>query len=166
MSRQGWRFHPLLCAVKALKQAAMPGRWHCVHSVTRRPVSVAPFPSTRPKSIGTPPAVPKIHRCPPSQSLPSLLRLLASCERLNAGDGPAQNQRVDVVGACGRGINCQHAATGGEAGGPPAQIFEGTFIGVDGLQVQQVPDDVVLVANPVAPQHVAGLTGDFQRFAA
>lgn len=41
-----------------------------------------------------------------------------------------------------------------------------TFISVDGLQVQDVTDDVVLVCDAVSSQHVSGLSGDVQGFAA
>ena len=35
-----------------------------------------------------------------------------------------------------------------------------TFVGVDGLEVHDVPDDVVLVADTVAAQHVPALSGN------
>ena len=41
-----------------------------------------------------------------------------------------------------------------------------TFIRVDGLEVHAVPDDVVLVADAVAAEHVAALTGDVERLSA
>ena len=41
-----------------------------------------------------------------------------------------------------------------------------TLVGVDGLQVHDVADDVVLVRDAVAAQHVAGVAGDVQRLAA
>ena len=41
-----------------------------------------------------------------------------------------------------------------------------TFVRVDGLEVHAVSDDVVLVADAVAAEHVAALAGDVERFAA
>lgn len=37
-----------------------------------------------------------------------------------------------------------------------------TFVRVDRLQVEEVSDDVILVGDAVAPQHVSGLPGHFQ----
>ena len=64
---------------------------------------------------------------------------LTRSERLQARHRPAQDKGVDVVGS---------------------------FVGVDGFQVQDVADDVVFVGHPVAAQHVARRSGDIQRLAA
>lgn len=40
-----------------------------------------------------------------------------------------------------------------------------TFVCVDGLQVHDVPNDMVLISDAVSAQHVAGLAGDVQSFA-
>ena len=40
------------------------------------------------------------------------------------------------------------------------------FVRVDGLEVHDVPDDVVLVGDSIAAQHVAARAGNVQRFAA
>jgi len=73
-----------------------------------------------------------------SPTFVSVFFLLAG-EGLKAGDGAAQDESMDVVCA---------------------------FVRVDGLEVHDVPDDVVLVADAVAAQHVAALAGDVQRLAA
>ena len=41
-----------------------------------------------------------------------------------------------------------------------------SFIGVDGLEIHQVTDNVVLIGDPVAAMHVACNAGDFERLAA
>mmetsp|Transcript_7412 Transcript_7412/g.18835 ORF Transcript_7412/g.18835 Transcript_7412/m.18835 type:complete len:219 (+) Transcript_7412:212-868(+) len=41
----------------------------------------------------------------------------------------------------------------------------GTLVGVDGLEVHNVADNVVLVRNSVAAEHVARVAGDLQRLA-
>src|SRR5450755_1675902 len=60
-------------------------------------------------------------------------------KRLDAGDGTAQDQRMDVVGA---------------------------FIGVDRLQVLRVAHHVVLAGDAVAAMHVARHPRDVERLAA
>ena len=62
-----------------------------------------------------------------------------SVERLNPRLGASQDQRVDVVRA---------------------------FIGVDGFQIQHVPDDVVFIGHAIAAMHVARDAGDVERLAA
>src|SRR5689334_24947596 len=62
-----------------------------------------------------------------------------SAESGNAGLGAAEDQRVDVVRA---------------------------LVSVDGLQVDQMSDDVELVVDAVAAVHVAGEPGDIERLAA
>lgn len=64
---------------------------------------------------------------------------LLGAEGLDAGDGAAEDEGVDVVRA---------------------------LVGVDGLQVHDVPDDVVLVLDAVAAEHVAAGARNVQRFAA
>lgn len=44
-------------------------------------------------------------------------------------------------------------------------IFMPTLICVDGLQVHDMSDDVVLVCDAVSSQHVSGLSGDIQGLA-
>ena len=61
------------------------------------------------------------------------------CEGGDASDASAHYQGVDVVRA---------------------------LVGVDGLEVHHVPDDVVLIAHPVPPEHVPALPGDGERLAA
>ena len=58
---------------------------------------------------------------------------------MDSGDGPAEDEGVDVVG---------------------------TFVGIDRFQVHDVADDVVFVRDAVASEHVAALARNFQRFAA
>lgn len=41
-----------------------------------------------------------------------------------------------------------------------------TFICVDSLQVHDVTDNVVLICNAISSQHVSGLSGNIQSFAA
>src|SRR3954452_11304063 len=62
-----------------------------------------------------------------------------SAESRNAGLGAAEDQRVDVVRA---------------------------LVSVDGLQIDQMADDVELVVDAVAAVHVAGEAGDIERLAA
>ena len=57
-------------------------------------------------------------------------------EGLESGDGPAQDEGVHVVGA---------------------------LVRVDGLQVHHVPDDVVLVRDTVAAEHLPRRPGDVDR---
>uniref|UniRef100_A0A8U7NYB1 Uncharacterized protein n=1 Tax=Corvus moneduloides TaxID=1196302 RepID=A0A8U7NYB1_CORMO len=49
---------------------------------------------------------------------------------------------------------------------PPGPPPRRTLVGVDGLEVHEVPDDVELVADPVAPQHVPRVPRDAQRLPA
>jgi hypothetical protein len=60
-------------------------------------------------------------------------------ERLNARLGPPEDQRVNVVRA---------------------------FIGIDDLEVDEMPGDTELVGDAVAAEHVARETGDIERLAA
>src|SRR5712664_2461556 len=60
-------------------------------------------------------------------------------KRLNAGDGAAENEGVDVVGA---------------------------LIGVHGLQILRMPHHVVFDLDAVAAMHVAGHARDVERLAA
>src|SRR4051812_34645248 len=62
-----------------------------------------------------------------------------SAESRNAGLGTAEDQRVDVVRA---------------------------LVSVDGLQIDQMADDVILVVDAVAAVYVAGEPGDIERLAA
>ena len=41
-----------------------------------------------------------------------------------------------------------------------------SFVRIDSLQVHDVSDNVVLVRDTVAAEHIAALTGNVQRFAA
>ena len=60
-------------------------------------------------------------------------------ESLNSGDGSAEDESVNVVRA---------------------------FVGVDSLEVHDMPNDVVLVGDPVPAQHVAARPGNVQRLSA
>merc|ERR1719270_1287011 len=42
----------------------------------------------------------------------------------------------------------------------------GSLVSVDGLEVHHVPDDVILVADSVTPEHVPALPGDGQGLSA
>ena len=42
----------------------------------------------------------------------------------------------------------------------------GALVGVDGLKIHGVADDMVFVDNAIGAMHVAGGAGDLQRFAA
>ena len=64
---------------------------------------------------------------------------LVGAESLESCDGTAEDEGVDVVGA---------------------------FVGIDRLQVHDVADDVVLVRDAVASQHVTALARNVQRLAA
>merc|ERR1711991_334213 len=68
-----------------------------------------------------------------------VLSSLPRHEGLLAGNGTAKDEGVDVVRA---------------------------LVGVDGLEVHDVADDVVFVADAVAAQHVAALPGNVQRLSA
>ena len=61
------------------------------------------------------------------------------CKGLQACDTLAQDQSMNIVGA---------------------------LVRVDGLQVHDVPDDVVVVADAVTSEHVSRRPGDVQRLAA
>src|SRR3954471_4310630 len=62
-----------------------------------------------------------------------------SAESRNAGLGAAEDQRVDVVRA---------------------------LVSVDGLQIDQMADDVKLVMDAVAAMHIAREAGDIERLSA
>ena len=64
---------------------------------------------------------------------------MVSIKGLQAGLSAAQNQSMHVVRA---------------------------LIGVDGFQVDHVPNDVVFVVNAIAAMHVTRHAGDIQSFAA
>src|SRR6476659_2817417 len=63
----------------------------------------------------------------------------SSAECLDAGDGAAEDQRVDVVRA---------------------------FVGIDHLEVDDMADHAELVRDAVAAEHVARGAGDVERLAA
>lgn len=68
-----------------------------------------------------------------------LLHLIGGAEGSKTSDGTSEDQCVDIMG---------------------------TLVGVDSLQVHDVADDVVFVADTVASEHVTGVAGDIQGLAA
>lgn len=77
------------------------------------------------------------HQCPYSPTNPS--SLLPNTKGRDTSDGLAKDKSVDIMGS---------------------------LVGIDGLKIHNMSNDVVLITNPISTQDIPHLPGNGQRFTA